>query len=152
MPTALRPAGRATDEDDMASLLPEPLRELAARLPLPGSETLAELSDEVHDALARADIALNEYGYDPYGFNPDGAAGPLTAQALLYRHYFRVETTGIENVPRGRVLLIANHAGNFAWDGAMLTVAMLLAGAVAEPARAEVLARASRQEPTTGAS
>ena len=126
MPAPLRPPARTTDEENMASLLPAPLRELAARLPLPGSDALADLSEDVRDALARADIALNEYGYDPYGFNPDAAALTLTAQAALYRHYFRVETFGIEQIPRGRVLLIANHAGNFAWDGAMLTVAMLL--------------------------
>ncbi len=46
--------------------------------------------------------------------------------ALLYRYYFRVDTFEIGNVPEGRVLLIANHAGQFAYDGMMLTVAMLL--------------------------
>ena len=53
--------------------------------------------------------------------------------ALVYRYWLRVETRGIEHVPEGRVLLVANHAGNtFAWDGAMLGMAMLLE---AEPPR-----------------
>ena len=44
-----------------------------------------------------------------------------------------MEARGVERVPQGRVLLIANHAGNtFAWDGAMLSMAMFLE---AEPPR-----------------
>jgi 1-acyl-sn-glycerol-3-phosphate acyltransferase len=46
---------------------------------------------------------------------------------LAYRHWFRVETSGVDRVPKGRVLLISNHAGNtFAWDGAMLGMALYL--------------------------
>ena len=57
----------------------------------------------------------------------------LLPAALVYRYWLRVETHGIEKVPPGRVLLIGNHAGNtFAWDGAMLGMAMLLE---AEPPR-----------------
>ena len=49
--------------------------------------------------------------------------------ALVYRYWLRVEASGVENVPEGRVLLIANHAGNtFAWDGAMLGMALFLDG------------------------
>jgi 1-acyl-sn-glycerol-3-phosphate acyltransferase len=110
----------------MASLIPDAVRGLLTKLPLPGSLAARAISDDVADALARAPLALNEYGYDPYGFNPDVAAGYLNVQALLYRYYFRVDTFDIGNVPEGRVLLVANHAGNFAWDAAMLTVAMLL--------------------------
>jgi 1-acyl-sn-glycerol-3-phosphate acyltransferase len=116
----------------MASLIPDALRELMPDLPLPGSLAARSLADEVKDALARAPVALNEYGYDPYGFNPDTAASFLSIQALLYRYYFRVDNFDIENVPEGRVLLIVNHAGNFAWDAAMLTISMLLD---AEPPR-----------------
>jgi 1-acyl-sn-glycerol-3-phosphate acyltransferase len=53
--------------------------------------------------------------------------------ALVYRYYLRVEAHGVERIPPGRVLLIANHAGNtFAWDGAMLANAVFLEG---EPPR-----------------
>jgi 1-acyl-sn-glycerol-3-phosphate acyltransferase len=52
--------------------------------------------------------------------------------ALIYRHYFRAETFDIDRVPEGRVLLIGNHAGQLPFDGAMVTVAMLLE---AEPPR-----------------
>jgi len=47
---------------------------------------------------------------------------------LLYRYWFRVEAHGIENVPQGRVLLIANHAGQVALDAVMIGTALLLEG------------------------
>jgi len=90
------------------------------------------LDHEVGDRLSKAPLRLNEFGYDPYGFNPDAARRMLLPSALLYRYYFRVEPIDIERVPRGRVLLIANHSGQFAYDGSMLAMAMLLA---AEPPR-----------------
>ncbi len=43
----------------------------------------------------------------------------------LYRDYWRVETTGIENVPAtGRALLVSNHAGVLPWDGTMIKTAI----------------------------
>ena len=87
----------------------------------------AALQDEVEAKLAALPTTLNEYGVDPFGFEPRYAASFLLPAALLYRYWLRVETRGIERVPAGRALLIANHAGNtFAYDGAMLSMAMLL--------------------------
>jgi 1-acyl-sn-glycerol-3-phosphate acyltransferase len=44
---------------------------------------------------------------------------------VLYRDYWRVETTGVENVPAsGRALLVANHAGVLPWDGTMIKTAV----------------------------
>lgn len=95
---------------------------------------LRKLQDEVEARLARIPTAVNEFGVDPFGYEPRFAAATLLPLVLTYRHWLRVETTGIERVPEGRVLLIANHGGNtFAWDGAMLQMAMLLD---AEPPRA----------------
>ena len=101
------------------------------RIPLP--LRLRSLGDEVEQRLAQIPSELNEYGYDPFGMYPSGARPVMLILAALYRYYFRVETRGIENVPPGRVLLIANHAGNtLPADGAMLGQAMLLE---AEPPR-----------------
>jgi 1-acyl-sn-glycerol-3-phosphate acyltransferase len=105
----------------MASIQ-DSLRRLTTVRPDP----LGRLRAELRDGLEKAPLELNEFGYDPYGFHPDAALDFLLPSTLLYRYYFRVETFGIENVPEGRVLLIANHAGQFAYDGAMLTIAMLL--------------------------
>jgi 1-acyl-sn-glycerol-3-phosphate acyltransferase len=93
---------------------------------------LRELARELRGRLRKAPLDLNAYGYDPYGFHPDQAWRFLIGPALMYRHYFRVETQGIERVPTGGVLLIGNHAGQFAYDGAMAAMAMLLE---AEPPR-----------------
>ena len=104
---------------------------VSSRLPLPLG--LRDLTDELGDHLGRVTTELNEYGYDAFGADPASLRGMLLPAALLYRYWLRVETHGIENVPAGRVLLIANHAGNnFAYDGAMLAMSMLLE---AEPPR-----------------
>ncbi len=94
---------------------------------------LREISRDIDERIARLPTRLNAYGFDPFGFDPDYAQPLLVTLALVYRYWLRVEASGLENVPEGRVLLIANHAGNtFAWDGAMLGMALFLAG---EPPR-----------------
>jgi 1-acyl-sn-glycerol-3-phosphate acyltransferase len=93
---------------------------------------LRELDDEIRQRIARAPMELNSFGYDPWGFHTEVARRALVASALLYRYYFRVETHGVENVPDGRVLLIANHAGQIALDAAMIGIACVLD---AEPPR-----------------
>jgi 1-acyl-sn-glycerol-3-phosphate acyltransferase len=88
---------------------------------------LRELDREIRARLGRVTTRRNEYGYDAFGADPSSLVPLLLPMALVYRHWLRVETHGIERVPEGRVLLIANHAGNtFAWDGSMLGLAMLL--------------------------
>ena len=78
--------------------------------------------DEKVSAIARAS---NEYGVDPFGFSLDYALAAMAPFLWLYKHYHRVETFGLEKVPRGRVLLIANHSGQLPMDGAMIGVALL---------------------------
>jgi 1-acyl-sn-glycerol-3-phosphate acyltransferase len=61
--------------------------------------------------------------------DPQFGRSLLAAITFFYRYWFRVDAQGVDNVPEGRVLLIANHAGNtFAWDGAMLAMALFLEG------------------------
>jgi 1-acyl-sn-glycerol-3-phosphate acyltransferase len=90
------------------------------------------LEREIDERLRQVPNQINEYGFDPYGLSLESARRAALPAALLYRYYFRVETFDIERVPEGRVLLIANHAGQLPFDGAMLSVAMLLD---AEPPR-----------------
>ncbi len=90
------------------------------------------LDEELAARITRVPTVLNEYHYDGYGLNLDSARRAALPLALLYKHYFRAETFNIERVPSGRVLLIANHAGQLPFDGMMLATAMLLE---AEPPR-----------------
>ena len=115
----------------MASLLAPVGRLVSGAVP----PALRRLDRQVTERLEKAALERNGFGYDPYGFHPAAARSVFLVQALLYRHYFRAETTGIENVPTGRVLLIANHAGQFGWDGAMLAAGMLLDAAPPRIAR-----------------
>jgi len=42
---------------------------------------------------------------------------------FFFRSWFRVEVSGIENIPsEGAALLVANHAGVLPFDGLMLSV------------------------------
>jgi 1-acyl-sn-glycerol-3-phosphate acyltransferase len=93
---------------------------------------LRELEAEVREKIGRAPMELNAYGYDPWGFQMDTACRAMVITALIYRYYFRVQTTGIENLPAGRMLLIGNHAGQIALDAAMVAAACVLE---AEPPR-----------------
>ncbi len=94
--------------------------------------SVRELEAEIADRLYKVPTAVNEYGFDRFGLSPDEARKTLLPAALLYKHYFRVSTEGIDRVPSGRVLLIANHAGQLPFDASMISAAMILE---AEPPR-----------------
>jgi 1-acyl-sn-glycerol-3-phosphate acyltransferase len=71
-------------------------------------------------------VQRGESGVDPFGFDPQVARyGVLVARAI-YRSYFRTQVHGIENVPAGRVMLIANHSGQLPLDAVAIAAAMLL--------------------------
>ncbi|MCH7644899.1 MAG: 1-acyl-sn-glycerol-3-phosphate acyltransferase [Myxococcales bacterium] len=84
------------------------------------------LQTVMDDHLSRIPNKLNEYGYDPYGMNPLWMRRVLLPFALLYHYYFRVEVSDIDRLPEGRVLVIANHAGQLPFDAAMLALALLM--------------------------
>jgi hypothetical protein len=105
------------------------LRDLAGALvPL----SARNLALEVQDRLRKIPNRINEYGYDPYGLSPEWLRSQALPGVLLYRYYFRTEALGVERVPAGRCLLVANHAGQLPFDAMMLSTAMLLE---AEPPR-----------------
>jgi 1-acyl-sn-glycerol-3-phosphate acyltransferase len=100
----------------------------AAAVPGP----LGRLRRELGTQLRQIPTKLNEYGYDAFGFHPETLEDVMLLAGVLYRYWFRVETHGIEHIPNGRVLLIANHAGQIALDALMIGTAMVLE---AEPPR-----------------
>lgn len=86
-------------------------------------------------ALVREDVAartdrladdVGTLGVDPFGYDPEVVKYVASPASWLYHNYFRVQTEGIENVPDGRVLLIANHSGQLPFDGMMIGASMVL--------------------------
>ena len=63
-------------------------------------------------------------GGDPFGLDAETAKYAIMVSAFFHRVYFRTEVTGVENVPKGRVLLIANHSGQVPIDGAIIGAAL----------------------------
>lgn len=90
------------------------------------------LGEELDARLARLSTHTNEAGVDPFGFDPTTARYMLALSAFLHRYYFRTEVHGIEHVPRGRVLVIANHSGQIPIDGVLIGTSLVLD---AEPPR-----------------
>jgi 1-acyl-sn-glycerol-3-phosphate acyltransferase len=88
--------------------------------------TLELAGDRAPALEAMARKKDGEFGVDPFGFDPDYALAAIAPFVWLYKHYFRVETHGVEKVPAGRVFLVGNHAGQIPIDGTMVGVAMLL--------------------------
>lgn len=84
--------------------------------------------DESIEALVdRLELGFNPLGIDAYGVSKKHLKVFFTALSVLYRHYFRVRAFGVEHVPgRGRAMLVGNHSGGVALDGAMVIASMLL--------------------------
>jgi 1-acyl-sn-glycerol-3-phosphate acyltransferase len=83
--------------------------------------------DSIRSLVDRLDLPFNELGIDPYGISKKHLVVFFTALAFLYRRYFRVKAVGVEHVPkRGRAMLVGNHSGGYAIDGAMVIASMLL--------------------------
>ena len=69
----------------------------------------------------------NEFGYDPFGMSRDSVKTAAVVARWLYRHYFRAEAHGIENLPAsGRLILVSNHSGQLPFDGVVIGSACFL--------------------------
>jgi 1-acyl-sn-glycerol-3-phosphate acyltransferase len=70
---------------------------------------------------------LGEYEIDEFGHDPDlveHVLAPLLRP--LYKHWWRVETRGLEHVPAsGPALVVGNHAGTLPFDALMVALALL---------------------------
>ncbi|GAC1472680.1 MAG: lysophospholipid acyltransferase family protein [Candidatus Dormibacteraceae bacterium] len=125
--------------------LPRPVRQLQRQAPLYALQGLTELSARVQQLTGRNVLDINrimgvvqfiyqqrelgrrgpDYIVDDFGFDPQWTESFLSVFMVLYRDYWRVETTGVENVPAvGRALLVSNHAGVLPWDGTMIKTAV----------------------------
>jgi 1-acyl-sn-glycerol-3-phosphate acyltransferase len=84
-------------------------------------------SESLEARVERLELPFNEFGVDPYGISKRHVRQALQMFALLYRYYFRVRCFGIEHIPaRGRGMLVGNHSGGVAVDGAMVLTSTML--------------------------
>ena len=67
-----------------------------------------------------------EYATDDWGLDREYLDTVKPFFDFLYKVYWRVQTSGIENIPEtGRALLVVNHSGQLPWDGAMVANAVM---------------------------
>jgi 1-acyl-sn-glycerol-3-phosphate acyltransferase len=67
-----------------------------------------------------------DYDTDEWGLDWEFLEAVRPFLDFLYKVYWRVETTGIEQIPDyDRALLVGNHSGQLPWDGAMIMTAIL---------------------------
>jgi 1-acyl-sn-glycerol-3-phosphate acyltransferase len=67
-----------------------------------------------------------EYDTDEWGMDWEFLDVMRPFFTFLYKTYWRVEATGIEQIPiEGPALLAANHSGQLPWDGLMIGTAVL---------------------------
>lgn len=125
---------------DAVSLIRTSLPHVSAAL----AETLVRLGDLRQAGIGEVDAWMSDWigedfdariarvprsngdARDPFGLDPEWVKRTLAVVGLLHRHYFRTEVFGRENIPEGRVLLIANHSGQLPIDGAMIGAAMFM--------------------------
>jgi 1-acyl-sn-glycerol-3-phosphate acyltransferase len=65
-------------------------------------------------------------GGDPFGLDPATARSAAMVCAFFHRLYFRTECVGLEHLPKGRILLVANHSGQIPIDAAIIGTALFL--------------------------
>jgi 1-acyl-sn-glycerol-3-phosphate acyltransferase len=126
-PSLLADPGTRASADDIAAVV----REIDARRgtstiggPPEAPNELAQRISAIADFVSKrltGDYSVDEFGFDPQ-FN-NALVMPLLR--FFFQNWFRVEVSGIENLPKnGAGLLVANHAGTLPFDGLMLSVAV----------------------------
>ncbi|MET0595706.1 MAG: lysophospholipid acyltransferase family protein [Polyangiaceae bacterium] len=84
------------------------------------------LGREIEERLDQVKMHLAPHGVDPFGWDPDYARYVIAGAAALSRSYFRTIVSGVEKIPSGRVILVANHSGQIPLDGVMIAISVFL--------------------------
>ncbi|MEN3318280.1 MAG: hypothetical protein V7643_1681 [Mycobacterium sp.] len=121
------PGGRASAEHIAAVVREIDQRRGAATGTPTAEETPSELAKRI---AAGAEFIrkrmMGDYTVDEFGFDQhlnDAIFLPLLR--VFFKSWFRVEVSGVENLPKsGAALVVANHAGVLPFDGLMTAVAV----------------------------
>ncbi len=126
-----RASGPSAQDAADARPAPEPPRPGSApAVPDPGPDgiwsdpEIAALDESFWEFVQRR--MAGDYRVDDFGFDPELTDRVLLALVRpLYRSWFRVEVSGLENVPSDAgALVVANHSGVIALDSLMTQVAL----------------------------
>jgi len=80
---------------------------------------------ELDQQIDRIRKPIGTLGYDPWGYNNEAIKYGFSLTRQIYEKYFRVQATGVDNVPaEGPVLIIANHSGQLPLDGLLIGYAL----------------------------
>jgi 1-acyl-sn-glycerol-3-phosphate acyltransferase len=127
-PSVLSDSGGRASAEQIAAVVREIDHQRGAVAGTPTAEdTPSELSKRIASVAEfvrkrmMGDYTVDEFGFDPH-LN-DAIFLPLLR--VLFNSWFRVEVSGIENLPEsGAALVVANHAGVLPFDGLMTSVAV----------------------------
>jgi 1-acyl-sn-glycerol-3-phosphate acyltransferase len=127
-PSLLSEPGNRASADQIADVV----REIDHHRRASGGKSVADqpANELAHKVSAVADFLRHrlsgDYKVDEFGFDPhfnDAIVRPLLR--FFFKSWFRVEVSGIENLPEsGAALVVANHAGVLPFDGLMTSVAV----------------------------
>jgi len=84
------------------------------------------LGPHFDDRVQRVRERYQARGGDPFGYDADTAKYAVMVCSFFHRVYFRTHVRGLENIPDGRCLLVANHSGQVPIDGAIIGCALFL--------------------------
>jgi len=93
---------------------------------IPSSLSALNLPADVSKRIDQAVGTLNSAGFDPWGLDPETLKRAVALGLWFYRNYFRVIPHGLERLPKGRVMLVANHSGQLPFDAMMIAMALLV--------------------------
>src|SRR6476659_2203375 len=126
-PSLLSDNGGRASAEQIAAVVREIDQRRGAVAGRPAEETPSELAKRIAGVAEfirkrmMGDYTVDEFGFDPH-LN-DAIFLPLLR--VFFNSWFRVEVSGIENLPEtGAALIVANHAGVLPFDGLMASVAV----------------------------
>ncbi len=100
--------------------LPLAQRGVSRARALADEATVKLLGRDFEERVRRVSIQIANGTVDPFGFDLDTAKYVVAACSFLHRAYFRTEVHGIDRLPDGRVLLVANHSGQIPIDATLI--------------------------------
>ncbi len=79
------------------------------------------LPPEDYERFLGININDTGFGFDQFGLEKETTILAMCVVQYIYKHYFRVLSDGIENVPlKGKAIIAANHSGVLPIDAAMV--------------------------------